>query len=159
MSTANIEMPVDWGSEVGNMAISFTLPSLDSTLYSLSEYHGKVVLLSFYTNNCAPCLIEFPHIQDVWEDPDFTDQIQFFGINGQDPWTIFQLYPDQQPQLGLTFPLLHDATQQVRAGDYGVTAHPANFLIDQNGVIRYRWGSITEELLVSSIQTLLAEGD
>jgi len=159
ITPAVIEMPINWGSEIGNMAIDFTLPNLDSTLYNLSDYDGKVVLLSFYTNNCAPCLIEFPHIQDVWENPDFADQIQFFGINGQDVWTIFQLYPIQQPQLGLTFPLLHDATQEVRRDDYNVCAHPANFLIDQNGVIRYRWGSITEELLVSSIQTLLDEAE
>lgn len=159
-STAAIEMSINWGSEVGSMAYDFSLPSLeDSSIYTLFDYRGKVVLASFFTNNCAPCLVEFPHIQEVWEDPRFTDKIQFFGINGQDIWQIAVMFSDLHPELGLTFPLLHDATQQVRAVDYNVIAHPANFLIDQNGVIRYRWGSITEELLEDAVQTLLAEAD
>jgi peroxiredoxin len=147
---------VEAGSEVASLASDFLLPSLeDSSLYGLSNYRGKVVLVTFYFNNCAPCLIEFPHIQDAWEDPDFSGQFQVLAVNGQDPWTIFVMYPTLHPELGLTFPLLHDVTQQVRASDYNVTSHPANFLIDQTGVIRYRWGSISKELLYDAIQNLL----
>ena len=158
--TATIEMSISYGSEVGQTAIGFTLPSIDdSSLYTLSDYRGKVTLVTFYFNNCNPCIVEFPHIQNVWENPSLNDKIQFLGVNGQDLWQSASLFLLLHPELGITFPLLHDATQQVRAVDYNVTSHPTNILIDQNGVIRYRWGDITEQLLIESIQTLLAEGE
>lgn len=148
------------GHQPTQLAPDFSLPSIvDSSLFSLAHSRGKVVLVSFYFNNCNPCLAEFPHIQSVWENAEFVGRVQFFGINGQDIWQVAALFPTLHQELGLTFPLLHDATQQTRALDYDVSSHPANFLIDQTGVIRYRWGGITEELLTESIESLLAVED
>ena len=151
---------VQGGSAVGALAANFNLPSLeDSSLFELANYRGKVVLVSFYFNACPPCLAEFPDIQAVYENPLLTNKIQFFGVNGQDPWGVFVDYLNEHPELGLEFPLLHDRTQTVRSTDYAVEVHPTNFLIDKTGIIRFRWGGITEELLLNSIQTLLAEGN
>jgi peroxiredoxin len=150
---------VQGGSISGALAANFTLPSLaDSSLFELADYRGKVILLTFYFNACPPCLAEFPEIQEVYENPLLEDKVQFFGVNGQDPWGVFVNYLTDHPELDLEFPLLHDRTQTVRSVDYEVDIHPTNFLIDKTGVIRYRWGAITQELLLNSIQTLLAEG-
>jgi peroxiredoxin len=151
---------VQSGSDAGALAANFNLPSLeDSSLFELANYRGKVVFISFYFNACPPCLAEFPDIQAVYENPQLANKIQFFGINGQDPWGVFVNYLNDHPELGLEFPLLHDRMQTVRATDYAVEVQPTNFLIDKTGVIRYRWGGITEELLLNSIQALLAEGE
>jgi peroxiredoxin len=148
------------GSTVGALAANFSLPCLeDSSIFTMADYRGKVIFLSFYFNACPPCLAEFPDIQEVYENPDLSNKIQFFGVNGQDPWGVFVNYLNDHPELGLEFPLLHDRTQTVRSTDYAVEVHPTNFLIDKTGIIRYRWGSITEELLLNSIEALLAEGE
>jgi peroxiredoxin len=150
---------VEAGSVAGTLAANFNLPSLqDSSLFELANYRGKVVFVSFYFNACPPCLAEFPDIQEVYENPLLANKIQFFGVNGLDPWGLFVNYLIDHPELNLEFPLLHDRMQTVRSIDYAVEVHPTNFLIDKTGVIRYRWGSITQELLLNSIQSLLAEG-
>ena len=89
--------------------------------------------------------------------PTFAGKIEFFGIDPNDDYLHFSWFRSYyHPELGLTFPLVHDMGQVIR-GAYGVQQFPANFIVDQTGKIRYRYGPMTESDLRDAIVTLLAE--
>lgn len=146
------------GSEVGRLAPVFALADdLDSTIYRLQDYRGKVLLLTFFYSDCAPCVAEMPYIQNVYEDPQYAGQIEFFGIDPQDPYFVFsQFRIIRHPELGLTFPLLYALQRGVREA-YNVIPFPTNIFIDQTGRVRYREAGVDEELLRNRIETMLAE--
>ncbi len=150
--------PLTVGSSMGFLAPVFTLPSdLDSAMFRLQDYRGKIVLVSFFFYTCAPCLAEFPHIQAVYSDPAYAGWLEFFGLDATDPWAFFSIYRNTHADLGLTFPLLWDQQQTTRTIHYSVTSCPSNFLIDPSGVIRYRWLGVTEGELRGAIESLIAE--
>lgn len=150
--------PIVTGPEVGQLAPVFALPSDgDSSIYRLQDYRGKIVLVSFFFYTCAPCLAEFPHIQEIYADPAYAGWLEFFGIDAVDPWSLFRNYRSAHPTLGLQFPLLHDQAQTTRTDQYLIESCPSNFLIDPTGVVRYSWLGVTEDELRSAIETLLQE--
>lgn len=150
--------PLESGRNVGQLAPVFALPSDgDSSIYRLQDYRGKIVLVSFFFYTCAPCLAEFPHIQEIYADPEYAGWLEFFGVDAVDPWSLFNIYRSTHPTLGLQFPLLHDQTQATRTELYLVESCPSNFLIDPSGIIRYAWLGVTEDELRSAIETLKLE--
>lgn len=152
--------PLATGPNIGSLAHVFALPSdLDSAIFRLQDYRGKIVLISFFFYTCAPCLAEFPHIQEVYTDPQYAGWLEFFGVDAIDPWPLFSIYKSTHPTLGLTFPLLWDQQQSLRTLHYEVASCPTNLLIDPTGMIRYRWLGVTEGELRGAIESLIAEFD
>jgi peroxiredoxin len=130
----------------------------DSTLLRLADYRGRVCVVTFFYYYCAPCLAEFPYIQATYATAEFAGRVEFFGVDSQDPWSLFARYRQDHPTLGLTFPLVFDPGM-FTTHDFDVRVHPANFVIDKTGRIRYRFGQITESVLRDAIDALLAEGE
>ncbi len=48
--------------QIGDSAIDFQLKNLEGEMVSLSDHHGKYILLDFWASNCGPCLIEMPSL-------------------------------------------------------------------------------------------------
>ncbi|MBI5059208.1 redoxin domain-containing protein [candidate division KSB1 bacterium] len=151
--------PVAAGAHPDSLVPSFALfDDRDSTQMHLAHYRGRVCVVTFFYYYCAPCLAEFPYIQATYAEPDYAGKVEFFGVDSQDPWTLFERYRRDHPTLRLTFPLVFDPGM-FTTRDFQVTVHPANFVIDKTGRIRYRFGQITESVLRDAIDGLLAEGN
>ncbi len=149
---------LEQGNQVGQLAPVFTLLSDGdgTTFYSLQDFRGKIVLVSFFFYTCAPCLAEFPHIQEVYADPAYAGWFTVLGVDRIDPWALFNQYRANHAYLGLQFPLLWD--QQTHQTDpYEIESCPSNFLIDPSGVIRYKWGGVSEAQLRSAVESLMTE--
>ena len=131
--------PVDAGEEAPPIA----LPRIDGDTLSLAELRGKVVMLNIWATWCAPCRLEMPSMQRVYE------QLREQGLEvvavavDKDPGlrqpdgAIRGLVSDFVEQLGLTFPVVVDPTGGTERL-YGVDALPTTFLIDRRGRIRVR---------------------
>lgn len=131
--------PVDRGEP----APPFTLDAIDGGTVSLADYRGKVVMVNLWATWCAPCRLEMPSMQRVYEE--YRDQgFEVLAISvdaepgiRQPDGTIRGLVSDFVEELGLTFPVVVDP-----AGDteriYGVSGLPTTFLIDREGQIRVR---------------------
>lgn len=136
----------------------FTLRNyLTEDSVSLSDFHGKPVLLTFWFPGCGPCRGEFPHFQKmVNEFKSKGEHIVFLGIN---------VLPDQNEYVvpfmkgtGYTFmPLESNDTWAQK--NYGVRGEPTNFLIDGKGKIIFTGFMIQdhyeEEMLKLMISSML----
>ena len=148
---------VETGAETGNLAPAFELPcDWDSSFYRLQDYRGQVVLISFFFVNCSACMEELPYIAEIYEAPEFSGKVQFFGIDFVDSYPVFARFRNEHPTFNITFPLLRDGRQQVRQA-YAVSTCPKNFIIDATGRVRTVTGSISEPQLRQTLSQLLAQ--
>jgi thiol-disulfide isomerase/thioredoxin len=52
----------------GQPAIPFTLPNQNENPVSMEDFSGKYVLIDFWASWCIPCLDEFPHMLEIYEN-------------------------------------------------------------------------------------------
>jgi peroxiredoxin len=119
---------------------------LDGAPLKLSDFRGKVVLLSFWATSCGPCLKFVPAERALlagFEPKSFT----IVGINcDEDP----QLGQRTAREHGITWRCFRDQLGKGRtiSGDWQNVALPMMYLIDPRGRIKRRWvgAPLREEL-------------
>ncbi|MFQ5989147.1 MAG: TlpA disulfide reductase family protein [Candidatus Methylomirabilales bacterium] len=116
------------------VAPDFTLPDLDGTKVSLSQYKGNVVLLNFWATWCPPCRLEMPTMEKAYQN-----------YRGQG-FEVVAVSVDTGPtsavkhflqELGLTFQVLLDPDMETLRAFRGFSL-PTTVVIDRRGVIRSR---------------------
>lgn len=133
-------------AEVGQKAPDFTMVGTDLKAVSLADFAGKNIVLAFYpaafTGVCQKELCTF---RDQLND--FTGaNTAVVGVSVDSPFANKEFAAKH----GLNFPLLSDITRDVirqydvvfndLAGVKGFTvAKRAVFVVDKQGVVRYRW--------------------
>lgn len=114
------------------MAPPLSLPGLDGELTSLRDYRGRVVLLSFWTSWCPPCVEELPSLQRL-DRRLRARPFDIVSINvGEELSTVRRFLERHRIQ----FPVLHDAEGST-VRDWQVYAYPTNYLIDGAGRLRF----------------------
>jgi len=113
-------------------APAFTLPTLaDPTReFSVSEAQGKVWLLNVWASWCTPCLEEHPVIEAMAKRG-----IPVYGLNYKDKASAATAWLARH---GDPYVLsVVDPTGRIGI-DYGVYGTPETYLIDKQGVIRFK---------------------
>ena len=54
---------------------------------NLKNYHGKLVIINFWTTWCAPCKKEMPSLDNFYQDNNF-ENLQIFAVNMEQPNTL-----------------------------------------------------------------------
>ncbi len=134
-------------------APAFTLPQLHDTKkqFSPEEMKGKVWLLNVWASWCVSCKEEHPVLLSLAQQNivpiyglDYKDRKEDAEIwlrNGGDPYTLTVM--DSDGRIGI---------------DYGVYGVPETYVIDKQGVIRYKQiGPVTPQNLSEKILPLVAE--
>ena len=122
---------------------------------SLSDYKGKVVLLTYWFPGCGPCRGEFPHFENVVKKFKGKDLV-YLGINIAEDQNDYVL-PFMKSSGYSFIPLLDDSTWKKGPLD-NRNAAPVNFLIDQDGKIifsNFRTDANNEATLERMIRSLL----
>ena len=105
---------------------------------SMKELRGKVVLVDFWTYSCYNCINTFPYVQS-WHEKYAKDGLVVLGIHA--PEFRYERKLDNVKRAvkkhGLTFPIALDNGFKVWRA-YGNRFWPAFYLVDKNGVVRYR---------------------
>ncbi len=136
---------------IGKPVPQFDLPPLDPAAEQLAtkDLAGHVTVINFFASWCAPCKAEHPLLFQLGKDYG----VPVYGIALQDQTADTRRYIREMgspyTKIGL------DQNGRV-AIDFGVTGVPETFVLDRNGIVRYRLSQpLDPELIVGEIGTLL----
>jgi cytochrome c biogenesis protein CcmG/thiol:disulfide interchange protein DsbE len=138
---------------VGKPAPAFQLPRLDDPAQTVgrNDLLGKVWMLNVWASWCAPCREEHPLVIDIAR----RKLVPVYGLNYKDQT---QAARGWLANLGDPYTAtLVDANGRVGI-DFGVYGVPETFIIDRQGVIRYKHtGPLTADVVRTRIEPLLKE--
>ena len=138
---------------INKPAPAFTLPQLHDTSkrFSSQDMKGQVWLLNVWASWCVSCREEHPVLMSLARQnivpiygldyKDKNEDGEAWLRNGGNPYTL--VATDADGRVGI---------------DYGVYGVPETYVIDKQGVIRYKQiGAVTHQSLQEKILPLIAE--
>ena len=135
---------------INKPAPDFQLPQLQkaTAAFSAKEMRGKVWLLNFWGTWCVACREEHPLLVQFAK----TGVVPIYGVDYKDERAAALQWLDE---FGNPYSLtVFDVDGRVSI-DYGVYGAPESYLIDRNGVIRFKQiGPITEDVWQNKILPL-----
>jgi len=142
--------------EERSVAPEFSGELLDGSAFDSSSLAGDIVVLNFWGSWCAPCRIETPEFQMVYEEVG-AEGVQFLGVDVKDERQLaIAFYADK----GVEYPSLFDPRGEVALAFRGFPANavPSTILIDRDGrVAAVYTAAVAAEDLRSALSALLAE--
>lgn len=159
-SDTSTEEKAQSGKDALQDAFDFTLMDSEGNAHTLSDYKGKVVFLNFWATWCNPCLIEMPHIQELYEEYGRNEnEVVFLGV--ANPSTKENPFNSDAPKEQVidfikdkdcTFPIVFDETGEVFR-NYHIRSFPTTFMINKDGkVYGYVSGSLTKDIMKNIIE-------
>ena len=139
------------GSEVGDRAPDFTLPTLDGDIVQLSMYLGRIVIVDFWFSNCSGCISSLPHLEELRAQFEDEGLIIIILVLDHDPAQAKTFFAEN---VYASFILAHehDWARPTRTA-YEVRGTPHAFLVDRAGVIRFsgKPSNLTAEFVASKL--------
>ena len=139
---------------LGKPPPDFALPPLEGTgrpPLAAADLRGPLprpVVVNFFASWCVPCVVEHPMLMRLGRAG-----VPLFGVaykdRPADAAGFLRRHGDPFARIGVDLP------GRV-AIDWGVYGVPETYLIDREGLIRWRWaGPLTEEILARDLEPLL----
>jgi cytochrome c biogenesis protein CcmG/thiol:disulfide interchange protein DsbE len=138
---------------IGKPAPDFALPSLHEPgrIVTLKDLRGAPFLLNVWGSWCAACRIEHPVLTRFAE----RKRVRVVGYNWKDERTDALRWLEQ---FGNPFWLVVTDLEGGNAIDWGIYGAPETFLVDANGVIRWKHvGPISDEVVRKEIMPMLQQ--
>jgi len=137
---------------IGKPAPSFSLPALEdpSRTVSNADLEGKISLVNVWASWCVSCRAEHGELMELSREE---EDIQILGFNWKDDagdaMQMLKMYGD--PYLVTAFDPNNEA-----GIDWGVYGAPETFVVDPQGVIRYkRVGPIDRKVWEQKLRPLI----
>ncbi|MFN3197794.1 MAG: TlpA family protein disulfide reductase [Bradymonadia bacterium] len=113
--------------------VNFSLDDIKGGRVSLSDFRGQVVLVTFFTTWCDPCIAEIPALNDMVDGPTAIEGFKVVAISlDLNPRQLVEQFVEF---MGIQYPVLL-ADEGMLRGDtpFGtVRTIPAAFLVDADG--------------------------
>jgi thiol-disulfide isomerase/thioredoxin len=129
---------------------------LDGNKIRISDYHGKVVIVSFWASWCGPCKKELPVLAGVVKRVG-PDHLQVLAINYRDQNEPFKYVVKVLKDYPITF--LRDANSKT-AKKFDVQGIPRMIIIGRDGKVAADHTGYGEEMipeLIDQLNALLAQ--
>ena len=119
---------------LGKMAPNFSGEELNTNAsggtFTLSKYHGDIVVINFWASWCVPCQVESPNISTfAWDQKN--SHVQVIGVVFNDSVSSATAFSKKYGDL---FPSIID-TGGLIANSYGVTSPPTTFVLNTKGEV------------------------
>lgn len=109
--------------------------TVDGGVASLSDYHGRVVILNLWAVWCSPCLMEIPHLVALQDELDAAGATVIgLAIDSGSASAIARFWQrrlDMEPN----FPLWMGTVEQARER-FNARIFPTTLIIDRKGQVR-----------------------
>jgi peroxiredoxin len=143
------------GRRVGNQCPEVGGLDPDDKPVKLSDYKGKVVLISFWGTWCGPCRQQIPHEREMvavkYKDRPFA----FLGVAQDSPETLREFLKANP----LPWPNIAD-DHAILAKSWKVDGIPSAVLVDHAGVIRNVWlDGVNPGAMWAEVEKLVAEAE
>lgn len=122
-------------ARIGEPAPDFTLPDTTGKVHSLKSYRGRIAVLGFLGVACPISNAYNERIRAIVSDYSGKN-VAFLGINSNFDEPV-ELIREHAAGNKLTFPILKDEGGRL-ADTYGAERTPEMFVVDGDGVLRYR---------------------
>ena len=140
--------------EVGKPIPDIVGTDVEGVDFRLSDYDGKVRVLTFWGHWCGPCNAMFPHERSLVKQ--LADQpFALIGVNSDGDLELARKKKVERNITWRNFWNGENGTAGPIATKWGVKRWPTIYVIDAKGVIRYK--NVRNDELDKAITTLLAE--
>lgn len=147
-----LSMVQSTGVQIGQQAPDFTVQDVNGANFRLFDHLGQPMLLEFMTTSCSHCTKEAPILSDLYAK--HGTQIHFISISIDtftDQAAVLMRYSQMH-----TMPWTFTRDTNGVGSTYGVTGTPTMFLLDKNGVIRFRFSGETDlQTLESGVSAII----
>ena len=139
--------------------IEFAGETVEGDSFDSADAAGDVQVVNFWYAGCAPCRVEAPILQEVYEGAEGED-VSFVGVNVRDQSANAASFEESY---GVTYPSILDVNegdvQLAFAGPVPPAAVPTTIVLDREGRVAARVLGQLEDasILESIIDDLLAE--
>ena len=129
-------------AEPEGIYLDFSVTCVDGTEFSLADAltDHELVMINLWATWCPPCRMEFPYLQQAWEQ--VSDRVALIALSVE-PDDTEDMIRDFAEELGLSFPM-------ARSGDTGLDEFvtegiPTSLLVDRTGrVCSLEVGALTD---------------
>jgi cytochrome c biogenesis protein CcmG/thiol:disulfide interchange protein DsbE len=136
---------------IGKPAPAFNLPAVHEAQggFSPEQMKGKVWLLNVWASWCVSCRVEHPVLNEMSRN----GVVPIVGLNYKDARADAQRWLERN---GNPYQLSAWDLEGRVGIDYGVYGAPETFVVDKQGIIRYKQiGPITPEVLEKTLLPML----
>jgi thiol-disulfide isomerase/thioredoxin len=125
----------------------------------VSDFHGKVVVLTFWASWCGQCLKELPILENVQRQAG-RDAVVVVAINSDKERSAYLAMRRRMKDYQMT--ITEDARDRSIATEYGVSGYPHMVMVDKEGLVAFTHRGYSEEMLpklVDEINVLMEEDE
>ena len=156
VATIEKERHVFTALTIGKTVPEIVGQDMDGRELRLSDYRGRVVVLTFSGEWCGACRAEYPYqrlLLELYRDRPFT----LLGVNSDRDVTVAKQMKDER---GLAYRSWWDGsapknTHGPIATEWGVIGWPTAYVLDGDGVIRFV--NLRQEDLLKGVKQLMSE--
>jgi len=126
---------------IGDAAPSFSVTDTNGAEFVLDDLRGKVVLVNFFATWCGPCLLELPHLQELWDDNRDHGDFALMVIGREE---TNESVTEFQEKHGYTFPMASDP-ERASYALFAAELIPRTYLVSRDGKICFASGGFHEK--------------
>ncbi len=121
------------GGQLGDRFIELRGMTVTGGRLVPADYRGKTLIVNLWASWCDPCRLQQQELQRAFAALSGRD-VMFIGVNERDDLSVARSWLEDT---GATYPSIVDPGGQI-AGRLGVAGIPATFIVDTQGVVKYR---------------------
>ena len=136
-------------SKIGTPYINFSLNDLNGNEFTEEQLVGKVTLINFWFESCAPCIAEFNDLNDLYEKMKDNPSFQFLSITRDSP----EMAKESIKAHKLPYQIYTASNAECSRLNFK-QGYPTTIVTDKHGIIRFMksGGNLEKEKIIAQVE-------